>query len=68
MTNYYIRHENIEIWPSDVKLMVEQGYFNPMQETPLKNHDWRDDVPEKYHQMKVMLDNGQAAQHVKAPC
>ena len=33
-TNRVISDDNV--WPKDIQLMVEQGYFTPMEETPLK--------------------------------
>ena len=54
--------DRIEVWPKDIQLMVEQGYFAPMEETPLKNHDWREDIMDKYNQVKTTLTyNGKPA-------
>ena len=50
--------EETEAWPKDIQLMVEQGYFTPMEDTPLKNHDWREDIMDKYNQLKTTLSYG----------
>ena len=52
MNKHRVYSEPMEVWPPNIQLMVERGYFNPKEESPLKNHDWREDIVDKYNQMK----------------
>ena len=61
MTTNRVISDDINVWPKDIQLMVEQGYFTPMEETPLKNHDWREDIVDKYNQLKATLNYGKPA-------
>ena len=61
MNKHRVYSEPMEVWPPNIQLMVERGYFNPKEESPLKNHDWREDIVDKYNQMKSALKYGQPA-------
>ena len=43
------------VWPKDLSNMVEQGYFNPMKDTPLRHSDWREDTLQRYKSVKALL-------------
>ena len=61
MTTNRVIADDINVWPKDIQLMVQQGYFTPMEETPLKNHDWREDIVDKYNKLKATLSYGKPA-------